>query len=129
MYVACQRIMRMRKLPTVVILLVIHAGRGIMMRCMKLMLLVPRRHGKHSWHSLLSKKSHIGRNLNPLFHKTSVSTNTTTKSAVDRAGEAVWGARKYSSVPQEPTIFSKILSKEIPADIIHEDQKVTTGNL
>ena len=25
---------------------------------------------------------------------------------------------------QQPTIFSKILSKEIPADIIHEDEMV-----
>ena len=42
---------------------------------------------------------------------------------VSRAREADL-ARKSSSLPPEPTIFSRILSKEIPADIIHEDEKV-----
>lgn len=37
---------------------------------------------------------------------------------VQRAREAAFAKH------QQPTIFSKILSKEIPADIIHEDEMV-----
>ena len=34
-----------------------------------------------------------------------------------------------SSVPPQPTIFTKILNKEIPADIVYEDDKVISYHL
>ena len=42
---------------------------------------------------------------------------------VQRAREADL-ARKHSPTSPEETIFSKILRKEVPADILHEDEKV-----
>ncbi len=41
---------------------------------------------------------------------------------VSKAQEAAGGAKTG------PTIFTKILSKEIPAAIVHEDDKVSTEN-
>lgn len=43
---------------------------------------------------------------------------------VKRAEKADLG-RKQSPLSQQPSIFSKILTKELPADIIYEDEKVT----
>lgn len=43
---------------------------------------------------------------------------------VKRAEKADLG-HKQSPLSQQPSIFSKILTKELPADIIYEDEKVT----
>ena len=34
-----------------------------------------------------------------------------------------------ASVPPQPTIFTKILNKEIPTDIVYEDDKIITYHL
>lgn len=67
------------------------------------------------------KQNHTVRK--PLSANRRVSSSTTEdRGEVKRAREANLARQHLSS--QEPTIFSKILSREIPADIIHEDEMV-----
>lgn len=52
-------------------------------------------------------------------------------SSEDEVGKAHAAAAGVgnSSVPPQPTIFTKILNKEIPADIVYEDDKVINYHL
>ena len=78
------------------------------------------------WRSLLEGHTHRGGT------RLVVSSNRPSREASSNAGDAstsggsseVDPAREALNSPREPTVFSKILSKEIPADIIHEDEKV-----
>ena len=47
------------------------------------------------------------------------------ESEVERARETDATRKQNPSTTQEDTIFSKILRKEVPADIIYEDEKVS----
>lgn len=44
---------------------------------------------------------------------------------VSKAHEVAATSANASAMPPQPTIFSRILAKEIPADIVHEDEKVS----
>ena len=66
---------------------------------------------------LILKPSYSGRKLISVRHASS-SAEHSDSSEVQKAREAAQAQH------QQPTIFSKILSKEIPADIIHEDKMV-----
>ena len=54
----------------------------------------------------------------------------TCKQEYCKSGDEVSAAKKasteQSAVGQKPTIFSKIIDKSIPADIVYEDDQVTT---
>ena len=54
----------------------------------------------------------------------------TSKQEYCTSGDEVSAAKKafaeHSAVGQKPTIFSKIIDKSIPADIVYEDDQVTT---
>ena len=73
------------------------------------------------WYMLWRRKSQTGKYLVSNFHHTPQWSASEDKSEVRQAREAA----ASKALSQEPTVFSKILSKEIPADIIHEDDKVT----
>ena len=54
----------------------------------------------------------------------------TSKQEYCTSGDEVSAAKKasaeHSAVGHKPTIFSKIIDKSIPADIVYEDDQVTT---
>ena len=62
----------------------------------------------------------------PIYRQSSSTTEEDSHSGeVERARKADLGRQSTSSeAQQKPTIFSKILSKQIPADIIYEDTEV-----
>ena len=94
------------------------------------------RNARGSLSTSLTKQNHasIPANL-VLVSKIRTSSHTTAtdttgdEGEVRRAVEADLDQKQSHSRMQEDTIFSKILRKEIPADIIHEDEKVRQYNL
>ena len=59
-----------------------------------------------------------------LLHSSSLTHNGDSDSEVERARDAAERVRQHTSTQEQDKVFSKILRKEIPADIIYEDKKV-----
>ena len=57
----------------------------------------------------------------------STSKDSSQESEVKKAAKMADLARNNPAMSHEDTIFSRILRKEIPADIIYEDEKVHKG--
>ena len=59
-----------------------------------------------------------------LHSSSSLTNNGDSDNEVERARDAAERVRQHTSTQEQDTVFSKILRKEIPADIIYEDNKV-----